>query len=172
MRRLLSRIPVLLLLLLLASCGNAGDQSAGSAMPEQMPEDFAFSVQFGITAKNEINTFAGTVTKDLVSQGTATANLILNESELAEIYSRMRDLQVMGELKLDTATMGCAQIPYDEEHWRIRADGEEVLWSWSEERCRVTEDAEKLKALREYVLGLVKTKTAYLELPEASGGYD
>ncbi|WP_151734264.1 hypothetical protein [Paenibacillus tengchongensis] len=171
MRRLLFRLPILLLLLL-ASCGPADDNLARPGMPERMPDDFAFSVRFGITGRNEIDTFAGTVTKDLVSSGTATVNLTLNEDELLEIYNRMRELQVMGDLKLETTTLGCAQIPYEEEHWRIRVDGAEVLWSWSEERCRVTEDAARLKALREYVDGLIKAKTEYAKLPEASGGYD
>ena len=36
-------------------------------IPEEMPNDFNFSIQFGVQKKNEINTFEGTVTKDLIA---------------------------------------------------------------------------------------------------------
>ncbi|UQZ32616.1 hypothetical protein C2I18_03010 [Paenibacillus sp. PK3_47] len=70
-------------------------------MPLEMPEDFAFSVRFGVKGKNEVNTFEHTVTKDLVSNGTATANLTLTQDELTEIYARMRDINVLGDLQLE-----------------------------------------------------------------------
>lgn len=112
-------------------------------MPEEMPEDFAFSVRFGITGKNEISTFEHMITKDLVSKGAATANLTLAENEMADIYARMREINVMGDMQLE----------------------------WSEKNCEVTADAVKLKELRSYIRELVVTKLEYLELPEAVGGY-
>ncbi|OMD53584.1 hypothetical protein BSK56_00085 [Paenibacillus borealis] len=185
MFKLLACLP-LVLVLLLAGCestdgGNGSTtqsaallQRPGHLMPEVMPEDFAFSVRFGITGKNEINTFEGTVTKDLVTQGEATADLTFTGSEMADIYTRLRDIDVMGELKLEPepARQNCNQTPYDEEHWQIRLNGEEQTLEWSEEKCEVTEDAKKLKEIRSYIFELVKTKAEYLELPEAVGGYD
>lgn len=141
-------------------------------MPETMPADFAFSVRFGITGKNEINTFDGTVTKDLVTKGTAQAELVLTESEMADIYARLRTINIYRELNLEPDSRNCVQTPFDEEHWRIRLDGEERSFYWDEENCEITADAEQLKELRSYIFELVKSKPAYLELPEAVGGYD
>lgn len=181
-------LPCLLLVMLLAGCrGPDGgkESSAPSAalsaapsektvhsMPEVMPEDFAFAVRFGITGKNEINTFEHTVTKDLVVKGTATANLTLTDSEIADIYSRMREINVMREMRLEPVSPNCNQTPYDEEHWQIRLNGEEQTLEWSEEKCEITEDAVKLRELRSYIFELVKNKPEYRELPEAEGGYD
>lgn len=146
--------------------------SVTGQMPETMPADFAFSVRFGITGKNEVNTFNGTVTKDLVIKGTAQAELVLTDSELADIYARLRTINIYRELNLEPDMRNCTKTPFGEEHWQIRLDGEERSFYWDEENCEITADAEQLKELRSYIFELVKSKPAYLELPEAVGGYD
>lgn len=146
--------------------------SVTGQMPETMPADFAFSVRFGITGKNEVNTFNGTVTKDLVIKGTAQAELVLTDSEMADIYARLRTINIYRELNLEPDMRNCTKTPFGEEHWQIRLDGEERSFYWDEENCEITADAEQLKELRSYIFELVKSKPAYLELPEAVGGYD
>ncbi|WP_019909568.1 hypothetical protein [Paenibacillus sp. HW567] len=169
----------LLIILVLAGCEGAKKSSPISttatpavAMPEQKPADFAFSVRYGVTAKNEINTFNGTVTKDLVSSGTATANLKLTDAEMTDIYNRMRELNVLGELKLEVEDKACAQVPYVEEHWLIQINGEQRPLDWSEEHCQIPSDARKLKELRNVIVELVTSRSEYQALPEAVGGYE
>lgn len=38
-------------------------------MPKEMPDDFAFSVRFGVGSKNVIDSFNGIVIKDLIAAG-------------------------------------------------------------------------------------------------------
>ncbi len=168
----------LLLVFWLAGCeGNTVDRSAGPTaaavlMPEEMPEDFAFSVRFGIMGKKEVNTFNHTITKDLVTHGTAQAVLTFTDREMADIYARLREINILRELNLQPLKQGCSQTPYEEEHWQIQLDGERHSFDWSEENCGVGGDAKKLKELRSYIWERVMTKKEYLELPEAVGGYD
>ncbi|MNC60208.1 hypothetical protein D3C75_1100690 [compost metagenome] len=122
--------------------------------------------------KNEINTFNHTVTKDLVTQGTAQAELTFTVSEMAEIYARLREINILRELDLEPVKRGCGQTPYEEEHWQIQLNGEQRSFDWSEENCEVGRDAKQLKELRSYIWERVITKAEYLELPEAVGGYD
>lgn len=61
-------------------------------MPETMPADFAFSIKFGITSKNEINTFTGTVTKDLVAKGTATTTIAFTKKKWKRFMKRCGNL--------------------------------------------------------------------------------
>jgi hypothetical protein len=82
-----------------------------------------------------------------------------------------REINVMGDMQLETGKDNCEQIPFDEEHWVIQAGGEQKQLEWSEKNCEVTADAVKLKELRSYIWELVATKPEYLELPEAVGGY-
>lgn len=144
-------------------------------MPEAIPEQFNFSVSFGYGTvnKNEINTFNNTVTKDLVTKGTATANLTLTDEEMADIYDRVREIDVLRELDLDNSDSNCSSTPVNEDHWEIQVDGVERTFDWSSEQCELTDDANnKLKELRNYIFDIVKDKKEYKELPEAAGGYD
>ncbi len=45
--------------------------------------------KFGVGARNELNTFHGTFTKDLIIDGTVTARLILTSEELEQIRQKI-----------------------------------------------------------------------------------
>ncbi|ULO10285.1 hypothetical protein H1230_10025 [Paenibacillus sp. 19GGS1-52] len=179
MRKLFLGLSIFLLLPL-TGCRETNKQKAepsavtAVSMPEVKPDDFAFSIAFGYgtTNKNEINTFEHTVTKDLVTKGTATATLTLTNDEMQLIYERMREINVLKELKLETASSGCSTTPYSEDRWEVLINGVERNFEWSSEKCELTDDAQQLKELRDYIFERVSTKKEYIELPEAVGGYD
>lgn len=85
-----------------------------------MPEDFGFSIQYGVGKKNEIDTFKGIVIKDLVDNGTAKANITLSDKEMFEIYEKMKDINVLEKKKFNSK---CELEPYEETEWKIIIDG-------------------------------------------------
>lgn len=159
-------MPFLILVIFLISC----NQQANS-MPDEMPDDFNFSVRYGITSKNEINTFESIVTKDLVMNGTITTNIKLSENDRKDIYNKMREINILKELKL-VSKSNCERIPFSEDSWSIRMNGKLLSFKWSEKDCEKTEDAGKLENLREFVFNIVKSKPEYKKLPEAVGAYE
>ncbi|WP_341347925.1 hypothetical protein [Paenibacillus sp. FSL H3-0469] len=172
---------LLLAVLLLAGCNTNKDTQPNpeqpellGEMPEEMPADFDFLVRYGYgeVTKNEINTYHNTVVKDLIMNGTATADITLTEDEMRSIYERMRDIRIMGKLELVPLKQSCAVVPYEEDSWRITVNGFTRNWSWSGENCELTEDAEQLLELRTFIAEIVAVKEEYQALPEADGGYD
>lgn len=172
---------LLLAVLLIAGCSTNKDAQPAperpevlGEMPEDMPADFDFLVRYGYgeVTKNEINTYQDTVVKDLIMNGTATADITLTEDEMRSIYERMRGIRIMGKLELVSLKQGCAVVPYQEDSWRITVNGFTRNWSWSGENCELTEDAEKLLELRNFIADIVAGKEEYQALPEAEGGYD
>jgi len=148
---------------------------SNQTMPDEMPDDFGFSVSFGYGKKNEINTFKGTVTKDLIDDGIATIDLVLSDAELLEVYEKMKEIEVMQPKKFNPKPMtgeSCEQEPYEEDEWEIMIDGETIEHYISGKYCEPTEDAKQFHALRNFVYNKIKNKDDYRELPEASGGYD
>jgi hypothetical protein len=48
--------------------------------------------KYGYDYRNELNTFNGTYTKDLIIDGTATTRLILSQEELSYVQSKLSDI--------------------------------------------------------------------------------
>lgn len=143
-----------------------------SSMPIEMPSDFDFIVKFGVGKMNEINTYEHTVTKDLISDGTATTNSSFTTSEMADIYRKMKGINIT-EMEEFIPNRKCAQKPLSEDEWQITISGETITHHVSgEQYCQTTDEAKQLIELRNYVFTLVKNKEEYNKLPEANGGYE
>lgn len=153
-------------LILLVGC----QKKTENVLPEEMPADFNFKVQFGINKRNSINTYDNTVTKDLIVGGTASTALQLTEDDMRAIYEEMKEIHIGTPKKLIPQST-CKQIPYSEDEWHITVDGQTFDYSVSQQFCELTKDGKKLLALREQIWNIVREKPAYQELPEARGGY-
>ncbi|AIQ42207.1 hypothetical protein MKX70_18740 [Paenibacillus sp. FSL R7-0312] len=167
----------LLAVLLIAGCNMNNEVEPApeqQEMPEEMPVDFDFLVRYGYgeVTKNEINTYSDTVAKDLIVNGTATANITLTGDEMRSIYDQMREINIMGSLELVPASHNCATTPYQEDSWQVTVDGVTRNLTWSDENCELTDDSRQLLELRTFIEDIVAGKDAYKELPEAEGGYD
>jgi hypothetical protein len=148
--------------------------SEASKMPKVMPGSFNFMVRFGYgeVNKNEINTFQGTVTKDLIMNGTASAKITLTVEEMRSIYEKMREINIMGKKELVPAKISCEATPYSVDSWEIHVNGETNQFSWSDQYCDPTSDAKQLLELRNFIQQIVAEKEEYKKLPESEGGYD
>ena len=144
-------------------------------MPQEMPSDFDFSLQFGIQKKNEINTFEGKLTKDLIADGTVTDDLILTEEEMKDIYERMLEIKIVETKDFTPEHINgevCTQELHEEDEWTIRINGETLTHSISGSFCEPTDDAKQFFDLRDEVFNKIKRKDAYKSLPESRGGYE
>lgn len=139
-----------------------------NSMPEEMPDDFDFSLKYGVGKKDQIDTFAGVVQKDLVENGTAEADIAFTDEEMISIYEKMQEINVLEKKKF---TSKCQSEPREEAEWKITLNGETVTHS-IEEFCNPTGDTKAFFALQNDIIDIVQTKEAYRELPEIEGGYD
>ncbi|MFF3102328.1 hypothetical protein [Viridibacillus arvi] len=153
----------------LSGCGLINDTK--DVMPDEMPSDFGFSVKFGVGKKNEIDTFEGKVTKDLVDDGTATIILPFTIEEKAKIYEKMKNINIISMKDLVPKTE-CMTKPYSEDEWKITINGEKITPYISGAYCEKANDENKLIDLRNYIRNIVQNKVEYQKLPEATGGYE
>jgi len=148
--------------------------SATQDMPTDMPSDFEFSIKFGVQKKNEINTFEGKVTKDLISDGTATIKLTLTEEEMEDIYEKMKEINIAETKEFEPEPVNgtvCTKEPYEEDEWEIILNGEMITQSLSGKYCEPTKDAIQLIELRNFVFNIIKSKDEYKALPDSQGAY-
>lgn len=144
-------------------------------MPDTMPEDFAFKLEYGVGKNNVVNTFEGTVTKDLIGDGTASTELAFNQEELSAIYEMMKETNIFEEksfIPQPTSGVTCQKEPFEEDEWEIFMNGETITHSISGTYCEPTDDMMEMLELRQLVWEIVKAKPVYQELPEANGAYE
>ncbi|MFG6149170.1 hypothetical protein [Halobacillus sp. B23F22_1] len=144
-------------------------------MPEQKPDDFGFSVQFGVNYKNEVNSFEDQVTKDLIAEGAVTADIAFSPKENDKIYEKMKEMNIVEKKKLTPEQVSetiCTQEPHEEDIWRIIIEGETITHSVSGAYCEPTHDAQKLIELRNYVFSIVRSKEEFKELPLSKASYE
>jgi hypothetical protein len=125
--------------------------------------------KFGVTARNELNTFDGTFTKDLIYDGTIKTRLILSQQELTQIKTKLLD---MGFFDYPSSFQSQGIIsPRDNYVLKVQigSDIKEVSW-YSDSNLDSKTDAD-LNELYNLVTGIINEKLEYKLLPAANGGY-
>jgi hypothetical protein len=56
---------------------------------------------------------------------------------MADIYVRLREINILRELNLQPLMQDCSQTPYEKEHWQIQLNGERRSFDWGEVNCGV-----------------------------------
>jgi hypothetical protein len=144
--------------------------------PAEVPPDFGFRAAYGVTAKNVMDTFAGTFTKDLVLNGQATTDLRLTVEEMQSLYRDLLEMQSRWQLFTtpfsleDTGMFVTPSVIYQLE-WSV-GDFSTVPIVWDDS---VLSSEPKAVALRDWFdkLGrMIEAKPEYETLPPAEGGYD
>ena len=101
-------------LFVLVSIGCSKPMSKNYSMPSEMPDDFNFSLSYGVEGKEKVDTFKNIVVKDLVEDGIIEAPITLDNDEMKSIYAEMADMNIMGELDLGKPQNQCGSEPEDE----------------------------------------------------------
>lgn len=135
-----------------------------------IPQNFNFRLQYGTYGKQKIDTFEGTVVKDLVIDGTVAADIAFTEAEMEEIYKKMIEINIMGELDYPKKR-DCSREPESITTWEIKiADKTQLIHYKS--FCEYSDDALNLIKLEDYIHELMASKEEYKLLPESNGHYE
>ena len=174
------RIFTAMLVLLLGTAAGCGGQTAASALPENMPDDFAIRYANWIdpAAPNVYDTGAGLVQKDLADpqgQPTAQAALTVTDQTRQAIYDKLRAcaLDRLTDAPLHAADTGMS--PLTEYEITFTAGGQSYTAtgdSTAQIRAENDPDAAAFCDFVQYMDTLYRDSPAYQSLPPAVGGYD
>lgn len=152
-------------LLMLAAC-------TSTVYPKEMPDDFDFSVKYGVEGRQKIDTFTDAVVKDLVMDGVVDAAIALTNEEMRDIYSKMVALDMMGKLDFeDDEHAQCATEPEIRTEWIIHLNGDLNTIRYTT-LCSNTPDSLVIMELQDYIHEIVAAKEEYKKLPESNGYYE
>lgn len=157
---------VMVLALITASCSDSGI-SPGVG-------DFNMKFSCGVDARNVLNTFDDTFTKDLITDGTTTVPFKVSDSALQEIRTRMQEIGFFNYPDTfvvppeDTASY---VTPHPTYIFDVANNSTRKHLFWSD--CHVSQDsaAMNLRQLIRLIEHIVVSNPRYAELPPARGGY-
>jgi hypothetical protein len=160
------KISILILASFLCSCSDSG------MAPES--RDFNLQFSYGVGARNVLNTFENTYTKDLILDGTATIPFILTPSELQRIKLKMLEMDFFGypDTFAVTATGRAEMIsPYSMYNFEVHYNASLKRIHWKD--CIISEDsaAMKLREMSMLIKNIIVSHPEYTRLPAARGGY-
>ena len=165
-------IMLLCLLLIVFSLVGCNSVVTKNQLPNAKPKDFNFIFNYGVDAKNQLNTIKGQYTKDMIPEPSITTDLILSEEDMNSIYLEMWKINILNYSESFNPESNQRQTPYQTYSIKIVIDGKEKNIDWKDENISQSEDAIKLRELFEIIKEIISQKEEYKKLPPAKGGYD
>jgi len=119
--------------------------------------------RYGVGAKNELNTFNNTYTKDMIMDPAVTTNLKLSNQELSNIYNKSIDLKLF-EKEASSAAENIEVTPCSSYYLKINQN--EVSWDNCHEKI-----SDKFQQFTDYIIQIIESKEEYKVLPAPKGLY-
>lgn len=163
MKRFLS---ITVLALLVMSCSDSGTS------PESRNFNFKFS--YGVNARNVLNTFQDTYTKDLIMDGTTTVSFTLPDSQLHRISSRMSKINFFNypdTFIVPAGDTGGFATPHSTYIFHVVNNSEVKDLYWSDSILSQDSAAANLRELVTLIEDIISSNPKYAKLPPARGCY-
>ena len=143
---------------------------------ETEESDFNLEFKYGVMARNILDTFEGTYTKDMVTDPSITVELTITEEEKDLIYQKMVEVDFFSypdEFSVDIPPGENIGIvtPYSSYYFKVEYDSQIKELRWEDEITNPDEKADRLRELILLIRNIIESKEEYKTLPEPTSGY-
>ena len=148
----------------------------GCNAPPPPQTGFNLIFKYGVGAKNELNAFEGSYTRDMVQDPSITVNLSLSQEELDMIYQKMVEIDFFDypdkfSVPIPPDGMVTSVTPYSSYYFKVEYDSKVKELRWEAEIINKNEEADKLRELIKLIRDIVESREEYKKLPTPTGGY-
>jgi hypothetical protein len=180
------RLIIIILSLAVVLSGAVGCDEDTPAEPEPAVEDtqsptagisdFNLIFKYGVTAKNELDTFKGTYTKDMISDPPITIELSLTEAEKDIIYRKMLEIDFFNypdefSVSVPPGKPAAIVTPHSSYYFKVEYNSQIKELRWKDEIMNPDEKANRLRELIIFIRSIVESKEEYQKLPEPTSAY-
>jgi len=136
-------------------------------------------MKYGIDARNILNTFEGTYTKDMIVDSSITIKLQLTQPELTSISYEMEDIKIFEypekfsprESDGPPSNIQSFAEPHSTYYFKIRIGEKVKELFWDDRNESVAMKAIKLRSLIRRIQTMIEGKEDYRKLPHSKGVY-
>lgn len=162
---------VMCLFLIVFTFVGCNSTSIKNQLPESKPKDFNFIFNYGVNAKNQLDTTKRQFTKDMVSEASITTNLKLSDDEMTTIYSEMKKINILDYPDKFNPKSNTIQTPFDTYSIKIIIDGKEKSIYWKDENVSDSKEVVQLRKLFKKIQEIIVNKEEFKKLPEPKSHY-
>jgi hypothetical protein len=133
--------------------------------------DFNLIFKYGVGAKNVLNTFDNTYTKDMVMSPPITIRLYLSDEEIEQIRQKMFEIGFFSYPESFPLSTGGGVTPSSDYYIKVQNGSaiKEVSWNSNSHLDGNVED--NLRQLVRCITDVVEQRPEYKALPPPNGGY-
>lgn len=159
---------------------NWGYPQPPPTQPKVSPKqsDFNFIFKWGVSFEhpNELNTFNGTFTKDMILDPSITTNLVLSQQEIDRIYQKIMEIDLMSypytfKVNVPPGSPTKGVTPSDRYYFKVNFGSQIKEVSWDDRILNEDAQASKLRSLCQLIINIIQSKEEYKILPTPKGGY-
>jgi hypothetical protein len=136
-----------------------------------MPSDFSLIFRYGVGAKNVLDTFNGTYTRDMVIDPPVTVNLSLSNEELQNIYQKMIEISFFSYPENVPPRPNLTVYPHQDYYVKVQCDSKTKEVSWSYESMFEQDFGDGLTQLVNCITHTIESREEYRKLPTPNAGY-
>lgn len=152
---------------------------------KEATDGFNLIFRYGVWAKNELNTFKQTFTKDMVNKRSITIKMKLSDEELVGIHQKLNEVDLFNEISSYQQKLKKEQEEYEEkiakwiEPWlpfteepcskyyiKVDIDSTKKDIQWD---CRVR--VPKVNEFLQYIYQIIESQEEYQKSPTPQAGY-
>jgi hypothetical protein len=136
--------------------------------------DFNLKFSYGVNARNILNTFQNTYTKDLIVDGVITIPFTLSNNDFKQILDKMNEIKIFeypDTFVVPTWDTTTTIIPFSTYKFEVSYNSSIKYLYWSDNIINANNNATKLRELIKLLTRIIQSKPEYLQLPPAKGGY-
>lgn len=138
--------------------------------------DFNFRLNFSTNGLQQIDTYKGTFTKDLILDGTKTINFAIPNNVKNEIYKMMMDINILAFPDTLTADeTKCTPSCDYKLTVTINGNTKNIVWKeglYPDMSGNLPKDNVEFLKIVKYVSDYIYSTKEYKSMPQANGGYD
>lgn len=166
------KISILCFTLIFFSFAGCSQAKHTEKLPDEKPKDFGFVFNYGVGAKNQLDTAKGKFTKDMIVEPSVITDLKLTEEEMNNIYSQMKKINILSYPNNFKPRSNMRRMPVHSYTIKIIYGVREKNIEWEDESASDSSDAVQLRELFKKIEEIIANREEYKKLPKAKGGYD
>jgi hypothetical protein len=127
--------------------------------------------KYGVGARNELNTFEGTYTKDLILDDNVTTRMTLSQEELSQIQQKIAEMDLFSfpdNFPLNPSGFVTPQMDY---YIKVQNGTQIKEITWSNNSLMESNTKNSLDQLVSFLRNMIEQKPEYKALPPPRGGY-